>query len=363
MKLLNKQKFNIPKKYIYLASLLFSFAVLIQVISTEQNISFVHYFGHVVLFTSIYLFWALTIEYINEIVSPFQIGKSKFVQISERVINAIFLVLANLILTNILYYGFLFIATNLTLEEAFLDFKPYILKSIIIRFFDIVVIGLILKIIETNNTVQKQKIKVVYLENQLHLSQLEALRNQLDPHFLFNTLHTLNTLIGYDDKKARSMIIKVTKLLRKILDKREKQLITFEEELEYFINYLEIEEERFHDRLEIHINVDDNTKDILVPTLILQPLIENAFKHGIAHLEDKGVIKLSAKIEDNIFLIQLTNSFNTNSKRLAVNSTKLGLENLQNRILHTYGENSLFITEIINNNFIASIKIELNKLL
>ena len=102
-----------------------------KILSTEQNTGFVGYFKHVVLFTSIYLFWALTIEYINGIVRPFTNERSKFIQVSERFVSALILVFINLVVTNLLYYGFLFITTNLKVEEAYLDVKPFIINEIL----------------------------------------------------------------------------------------------------------------------------------------------------------------------------------------------------------------------------------------
>lgn len=357
MILLKREKLLVPKKYVYLTAILFSAAVVLQISSTEQNATIQVYVRHIVLFTSIYLLWAVTIDFINGIIRPFKEETSRFLQILERFMSASILVISNLAITNLIYYAVLISFMDFTASEAYADFQPYILKSIIIRFFDIIVIGLILKIVAAYQTVQKQKLKVVSLENQLNVSQLEALRNQLDPHFLFNTLHTLNTLIGYDDKKAKSMVIKVTNLLRKMLEKREKQMISFQEELEYFTNYLEIEEERFYDRLEVKMEVEDDTRDILVPTLLLQPLIENAFKHGISKLENKGKIHLKAFVDKGHFVVELTNSIPIGNQNSTSTSTKIGLENLKNRLNQVYGEAHSFSAKKEKDIFKVSIAI------
>ncbi|MFY0603120.1 MAG: histidine kinase [Flavobacteriaceae bacterium] len=357
MKILRRHKTGIPKKYIYLSALLFSIVVIIQILSTEQNRSSEVLLRHIVLFVSVYFMWALLLDYMTALIKPFNKEKPVFYQVTERLISSFILVLFNLVVTNIIYYIILISFWNFTITEAYLDFQPYIIKSIIIRFLDVIIIGIILKFIDAYQMLQEQKLKMVTLENKLHISQLETLRNQLDPHFLFNTLHTLNTLIGYDDKKARSMIIKVTNLLRKILDKREKQLITFDEELEYFTNYLEIEEERFHDRLEVALEIAIETREIMVPTLMLQPLIENAFKHGIGQIEGKGIITLTAFIREGVFIISLSNTIPDNELSIVYNSTKVGLENLESRLQQVYGEKYLFSTKKEKDSFIATIKI------
>jgi len=360
MNILKRHKTGIPKNYVYIAALLFSLAVIIQVSSIEQNSSAGLFLRRFVLFGSVYVFWALCLDYINALVKPFEKEKSISLQIINRLTSLLLLVFLNLCATNFIYYIILISFTGITISEAYLDFQPYILKSIIIRVFDIVIIGFILKAIDAYQTLQKQKIKVISLENQLHISQLETLRNQLDPHFLFNTLHTLNTLIGYDDKKARSMLIKVTNLLRKILDKKGQQLITFDDELDYFKNYLEIEEERFHDRLEVEVNVEDETREIMVPTLMLQPLIENAFKHGIAKLEGEGKIKLNAFIKDNFFTIILYNDIPEYNVSHDYHSTKIGLQNLDSRLQQVYGKDYSFNTKKNASNFVVTIKINYN---
>jgi len=358
MKILRRDKTGIPKKYVFIAAILFSISVIIQVSIRDQNSNSLVYIRHIVLFTSVYVFWAIFIDYINALVAPFRVVKSVLTQILERFISAFILILLNLLITNFIYYVFLIVFMGFTISDVYQDFAPYILMSIIIRFLDLIIIGIILKFINAFQTLQKQKLKVISLENQLHISQLETLRNQLDTHFLFNTLHTLNTLIGYDDKKARSMVIKVTNLLRKILDKREQQLITFDEELDYFRNYLEIEEERFHDRLEVFINVEDETREIMVPTLMLQPLIENAFKHGIAQLEGKGIITLNAFIKECDFIISLSNTIAKHKTSIASVSTKVGLQNLDMRLQQVYDEGYILNTKKGIDNYTVTITIK-----
>ena len=358
MKILRRNKTGIPKKYIYITALLFTVTVIIQVNSSERITNTDFFIRRIVLFSSIYFLWALLLEYINALVRPLEQERSVVIQGIERLLSLVLLVLFNLVITNVMYYVVPLIFKSMTVTDVYVDFQPYILKSIIIRCLDVIIIGVILKGVYGYQSLQKQKLQVVSLENQLHSSQLETLRNQLDPHFLFNTLHTLNTLIGYDDKKARSMVIKITNLLRKILDKRDRQLITFDEEIDYFKNYLEIEEERFHDRLGVEINIEDVTREIMVPTLILQPLIENAFKHGIGQIEGKGVIKLKAYKKDDNFIISLSNTTNYNKKSDVSISTKFGLKNLDMRLHQVYGDRYILDTKEGIDNYTAIITIK-----
>jgi sensor histidine kinase YesM len=315
-----------------------------------------------ILFASNYVVWVLLIEYLYGSIKSFQDkSKSRFVRMVEVLLSLALLVLFHLIVTNILYYTYLVMATDLTVDGVWTDFQPFLFKSILSRVLDVVVIVFLIKLLEGYWTLQKQKLQVVSLENQLHLSQLEALRAQLDPHFLFNTLHTLHALIGYDDRKAKSMLIKVTSLMRKTLEQRGRHLISLEEELEYVQNYLDIEQERFHDRLNVILDMTQQAKQLQVPALILQPLIENAFKHGISLLETAGEIRLSAQIADGQLVLELQNSVPLETKHSPIPSNGLGLTNLKKRLTQEYGKTYTFSADRNGSFFVVRIQIEIQK--
>lgn len=360
MQILRKHRLNIRRGYLYLVALILSFIVVLQVSNTADVQSMYGILKYSVFFLTNYFVWVFMIDYIYGAIHPINSKNISLVKILLQAFISLFiLLLLHLVITNIVYYTYLILTSDLTLSGVYKDFKPFIFKSIVSRLLDVAVIVVIIKIIDAYSTIQKQQIKVISLENQLHLSQLETLRSQLDPHFLFNTLHTLNTLIGYDNEKARSMVIKVTNLLRKILDQRGENLITLEEELEYFMDYLDIEHERFHDRLDVKVEIMDEARTSNVPALILQPLIENAFKHGISLLEGKGAIVLRAQIIDASLIIELSNSIPISKNQFrAKHSTKVGLENLKNRLQQIFGENHEFLTKEEKGLFIAKLIIK-----
>lgn len=132
------------------------------------------------------------------------------------------------------------------------------------------------------------------LEAELARAQLLALRTQLQPHFLFNTLHAISSLMDEDVRAARRMIARLADLLRSTLDTNDQQEITLLRELETLELYLDIERERFSDRLRVDLEVHPDTLEARVPNLILQPLVENAVRHGIAPLHEGGRITVSA---------------------------------------------------------------------
>jgi two-component system LytT family sensor kinase len=131
-----------------------------------------------------------------------------------------------------------------------------------------------------------------------HLTEarLAALTNQINPHFLFNTLNSVSTLIRIDPDRARSMIYKLSKILRRLLRKTE-NFSPLREEILFIDDYLAIEMVRFGDKLRFFKEIDENTLDRLVPSMILQPIVENSIKHGLAKKVDGGMIRLRAWLE------------------------------------------------------------------
>lgn len=357
MKILKAKPIHFKKANAYLGAFIICLLVIIQIGITNSD-GFQLVISNAILIVSTYFLWAFLIEYLNGVL-PSLNKKDYTIKIVFEVVFSVFiLIIFHLIITNILYYTFIAIVSNQTFFEAILSFKPFVLKSILSRFFDILIIVFLLKVYETFYLVQQQKLKVVQLEKELHTTQLTVIRSQLNPHFLFNSLHTLNTLIGFDNDKAKVILIKITNLLRKILTLENVPLITFEEELEYFKDYLEIEQERFFDRLKIDVKVDEDTKHIKVPTLILQPLIENAFKHGVSLVEKNAKVELTASIVDNLLHIKLINSVPKHQQNLINNSTKVGLKNLNEKLKTVFGSDFHFSTNKENHVFIAYLKLK-----
>jgi two-component system LytT family sensor kinase len=138
--------------------------------------------------------------------------------------------------------------------------------------------------------------------SRLTEAQLAALTNQINPHFLFNTLNSVSTLIRIDPDRARSMIYKLSKILRRLLRKTE-NLSPLREEISFIDDYLAIEIVRFGDKLRFTKQIDSDTLDRLVPSMILQPIVENSIKHGLASKLDGGTIRLRTWLEGSRLLI------------------------------------------------------------
>ena len=146
------------------------------------------------------------------------------------------------------------------------------------------------------------------LRTQLAQAQLKALKMQLHPHFLFNTLHSISSLILEDPAKANSMIARLGDFLRLTLEQSDEQLVTLKEETEFVRCYLEIEQVRFGDRLTVKLAVDPATLSAQVPHLILQPIVENAIQHAIAPRAAPGQIKIEATRLDSRLRLEVKDS-------------------------------------------------------
>jgi sensor histidine kinase YesM len=165
-------------------------------------------------------------------------------------------------------------------------------------------------------------------------SELKALKAQINPHFLFNSLNSISALATVDGKRARDMCIKLSDFLRTTLKLGEKQSITLADELALARAYLEVEQVRFGARLRVEIDADADCDKCVVPSLVLQPLVENAVKHGIAGLVDGGTIRITAHCGGGQLQLKIENQFDPDSP--ASSRHGLGLRNVRDRLRTLY---------------------------
>jgi len=182
------------------------------------------------------------------------------------------------------------------------------------------------------------------LATELVQARLQALRMQINPHFLFNTLNTISALIHENPEAADRMVVRLSDLLRRTLDRGDVQEVPLREELEFLRSYLEIEQMRFSDRLTVTFNIEPKAQDLLVPHLILQPLVENALRHGILPREEAGRVEISARVLDGQHL-ELRVRDNGNGLAPANDSlgrAGIGLQNIRSRLAQLYGDAQQF---------------------
>jgi signal transduction histidine kinase len=183
------------------------------------------------------------------------------------------------------------------------------------------------------------------LQSQLAEAHLEALRRQLDPHFLFNTLNAVSSLVERDPRGVRRMIARLSELLRYSLDAENSPEIPLRKELELLGRYLDIMQIRFQGRLDVRQQIADEALDALVPTLVLQPLVENAIKHGVEKLDEGGRIAIEAAPEGDMLVLRVRdNGPDAGSFRLPAeaNGRGVGLQNTLARLERLYGRNQRF---------------------
>jgi len=193
-------------------------------------------------------------------------------------------------------------------------------------------------VIQNQIRAQRDAMKSLELERQLSAAQLRALQMQLEPHFLFNTLHGISTLIDTDRARAKAMVIELSNLLRMSLQHGSSDLVTLEEEIKFLDSYLGLEKMRLGTRLEIRRSIGPGTLSVLVPQLILQPLVENAILHGIACCREGGWLEIAARRADGSLQLEIRNS--VGGKRH--NGTGLGLKNTRARLTYLYSNEATF---------------------
>lgn len=202
--------------------------------------------------------------------------------------------------------------------------------------------------------------QAVGLEARLADARLHALRMQMNPHFLFNTLHAVSSLVERDPAGVRRMIARLSELLRYTLEGSGSQEVALRDELEFLRRYLEIQQIRFQGRLEVTEDIEEGALDAQLPSMILQPLVENAVKHGVSMIEGTGHIKLSARQENDTLVV----SIHDNGPGIdalpnePLYSDGVGLRNTRERLEMLYGDdNRLFLEQSPLGGLIARIEV------
>ncbi len=181
------------------------------------------------------------------------------------------------------------------------------------------------------------------LKTQLAQAQLRALKMQLHPHFLFNTLHSISSLVLEDPAKANSMIALLGDFLRLTLESSDQQLVSLKEETEFLRCYLEIEQVRFGDRLTVALELEPQTLSVQVPHLILQPVVENAIQHAIARRATRGHINIKATRLNNLLRLEIRdNGPGITSYDALLRTEGVGLSNVRARLHQIYGSDFRF---------------------
>ena len=198
-----------------------------------------------------------------------------------------------------------------------------------------IIIYYLYHILKKNSEITEQKL---LFENVAKSAELELLKNQLNPHFLFNALNSIKALVLIDQEKARDAIIKLSELLRFTLNYEKAPLIALNEEINEVIKYLELEQIRFGKRLDVHISLEEETLDLKVPPAMVLTLAENAIKHGITQLPEGGGIWIQSKLRGKNLTLEVINS----GQLKATFKLGIGLQNLQVRLRSLFSDKATF---------------------
>ena len=307
----------------------------------------------------------------------------------DSLVNGFHLIMASLLIINMLRYylprrervvhllvlcliltGAILLLTNWALSNFFRTDDAYIAflsDSMIIRgSLDFLLLGCVTLITVIWYIWQDQKEIDFRNQDAEKLSkeaELFKLRQQLQPHFLFNSLNSINALIGSRPEEARKMVHQLSDFLRGTIRKEDHQWVSLKEELEYLQLYLEIEKVRFGHRLFTKIEIDETCEEKKLPALLLQPIMENAIKFGLYDTTGETAISLSATCEENYLLIIVKNPFDqeTSAPR---QGTGFGLQSIQRRLYLLFARTDLVKTEVLaageegkENIFITTVKI------
>lgn len=189
---------------------------------------------------------------------------------------------------------------------------------------------------------QNQVQEKSYLTVKNREMQISLLKSQINPHFLFNTLNSINTLIGSSKEQARKVITQLSDIFRYALDSHGDQMVKLIHEMDFIDNYIKIQQVRFSERLQFVKQIDFTCLGVLIPPMILQPLVENSVKYGIAPKEEGGTIYLTVKRFNNMIFFEVKDDgLGSNAKKVMDGSSSgVGLKNTDERLKNIFGPGS-----------------------
>jgi two-component system sensor histidine kinase AlgZ len=186
------------------------------------------------------------------------------------------------------------------------------------------------------------------LARALQLAELRLLKSQLNPHFLFNALNTIRSLIAYDPTRAQDGVTRLASTLRYTLNSSQDELVTLAQELEIVDDYLALESMRFDERLKVELDIPASVRGIRIPVMLLQTVVENAIKHGIAELPSGGTLRIRAALDDDALIIEVANPKPTPTSESAQQG--IGLKNSAERLRLLFGSQGSLLLDLSDAN-------------
>ena len=218
--------------------------------------------------------------------------------------------------------------------------------------FVYVVWSLIYFLVHFIENYKKEEIKNLTWEAAINEIELNKLKSQLNPHFMFNSMNSIRALVDEDPVKAKNAITQLSNILRNTLQMGKKKLISFEEELNLIKDYLDLEVTRYEERLKVEYDIHPRSAQFSVPPMMIQTLAENGIKHGISKLTKGGILKIGTEIKDDCLHIKIINSGQMNI--VESTDTGFGIKNTIQRLHLLYGDKALFKIENLDDNHVIA---------
>ncbi len=311
------------------------------------------------IYTNGWLIWAIAMPFVIRLAQRYPIKKEKLVStilihVALGFIVTTIIYLIESVITWVLFKTFFYAPSVL---QRWLGDTLYKTTLNLLVYFFIIIVVQIIEAFKANQAVQQQ---ATQLKEQLITARLQSLKMQLNPHFLFNTHNAIISFLYRNEREIGiNMLLKLSDMLRLTLDTKA-DLIPLSKELDIINLYLDIQKIRFGERLKVSIDIENQTLNYLVPTFILQPLIENAIEHGIAPVSDAGQLAIKAVQNKGQLLISIPNDgvgYTPNEQRQGI-----GLSNTKERLKQLYDEKgSLSIEKNTPQGTLVTIKIPIPK--
>ena len=247
-------------------------------------------------------------------------------------------------------------AWELTWPNIFIAFARITFHSNMLIYFAILTVG---QTVNFYKQMRERDRVAAKLQVDLVSTQLDQLRDQLQPHFLFNTLSAITTYVDEDPNKAKTIILRLSELLRVLVDESNSRTRRFDEELDFLRKYVDIQSVRFGDRFEFSEDVQPGLADVQIPFLILQPLVENAIKHGASETDASCEIKLTAKLADDLMKVEVADTGPGCEPDSIADG--VGFGNTKSRLEHLYGDRYSFKAYRRDGQFVVSMTLPAEK--
>lgn len=292
-----------------------------------------------------FLFWALLcpLAYIVYTRWPLNV-RPVWKNVGMQLLFGLLIASVHEVTTSGIYYYILNRIGDFPWNEEYRSFALNALPPAILqRFMEYWTLLSVLIAVDYARQTREKQTQLLKLRNELQISQLNALKKQLQPHFLFNTLNTVSALMDTDVNGARKVLSRLGQLLRASLDKDQRDIVPLKREVELIGNYLGIESVRFQDRLLVTYAIPHELNEAQVPSMVLQPLVENAIKHGPDATSDRVEINVRAEERDGTLALTVTdNGKGCSDVSNAMEHGGIGLRNVRDRLQLLYGQDASF---------------------